>query len=177
MSVPASRTPAARATSRQPAAQKEEWHVTTHYRAAGFTLIELMITIAIIGILASVAIPAYQTYVIRSRVSNAVIAASAAKVAVAEYFFATGELPPGGDNDAAGFDDAYDSPYIESVDWHSEQRIEVEFNEAALGITSQLELGLDPQPSASGLLWRCAQDGNVSDENLKYLPANCRGRL
>ena len=144
----------------------------------GFTLIELMIVIAILAILLSIAVPAYQDYVVRSKVSNGIMAATTAKVAVTEYYSITGELPPGGDNDAAGFSATYNSPYIESVDWHSEQRIEIEFDEAALGISSQLELGLDPEENAGGILeWRCVQDGNVSDENLRLLPANCRGRL
>ena len=143
----------------------------------GFTLIELMIVIAILAILLSIAVPAYQDYVIRSKVTDGIMAATTAKLAVSEYYSMTGELPPGGDNDAAGFSATFNSPYIESVDWHDEQRIEIEFNEVALGISSQLELGLDPEIAGGLIEWRCAQDGNVSDENLRFLPANCRDRL
>jgi type IV pilus assembly protein PilA len=147
------------------------------YRTAGFTLIELMIATAIVGILASIASSAYRIYTVRARVTEAVIATSDARIAVSEYFFINGELPPGGDNVAAGFEQNHPSEYIDSIDWHIDQRIEVEFNEAALGVSSQLELGLDPEISGHTLLWRCAQDENVSDDNLKYLPSNCRGRL
>ena len=63
----------------------------------GFTLIELMIVVAIIGILAAVALPAYQDYTVRAKVSEVILAASAGKVQVAEYFQVKGALPAVGD--------------------------------------------------------------------------------
>jgi type IV pilus assembly protein PilA len=59
----------------------------------GFTLIELMIVVAIVGILAAIALPAYQDYTIRARVSEAAAAAGACKTAVAEYYASNAALP------------------------------------------------------------------------------------
>ena len=60
----------------------------------GFTLIELMIVVAIIGILAAIAIPAYQDYTVRSKVTELVNAAGVCKTSVAEYYQTKGALPP-----------------------------------------------------------------------------------
>ncbi|EMT5257092.1 pilin [Neisseria gonorrhoeae] len=70
----------------------------------GFTLIELMIVIAIVGILAAVALPAYQDYTARAQVSEAILLAEGQKSAVTEYYLNNGKWPE--NNDKAGTDDA-----------------------------------------------------------------------
>jgi len=146
-------------------------------KSAGFTLIELLIVVAIIGVLASVAIPSFQTYAVKARVSEALVAVGPARTAVTLYFQRFGTLPPGGDNVAAGFEQNYDSDYVDTVDWHNDQRIEVEFKENALGITGQLELQLEPQIVNGHIVsWLCGQDGNVPEENYKYVPNRCAER-
>ncbi|HEZ8461156.1 TPA: pilin, partial [Neisseria gonorrhoeae] len=81
----------------------------------GFTLIELMIVIAIVGILAAVALPAYQDYTARAQVSEAILLAEGQKSAVTEYYLNNGEWPE--DNDKAGVASASDikGKYVKSV--------------------------------------------------------------
>ncbi|HFA0730783.1 TPA: pilin, partial [Neisseria gonorrhoeae] len=81
----------------------------------GFTLIELMIVIAIVGILAAVALPAYQDYTARAQVSEAILLAEGQKSAVTEYYLNNGEWPA--NNGAAGVASASDikGKYVESV--------------------------------------------------------------
>ena len=81
----------------------------------GFTLIELMIVVAIIGILAAVALPAYQDYTVRAKMTEVINFATAGKNAVTEYFQSEGKLPT--DNTTAGLGTATDlaSTYVTSV--------------------------------------------------------------
>lgn len=145
------------------------------HHQAGFTLIELLLTVAIIGVLASVALPTYQTFSVRARVTEGLLATGPARTAVTLYFQRNGSLPPGGDNVAAGFQQNYDSDYVDTVDWHNDQRIEVEFKEDALGITGQLELQLEPQIVGGQIKsWLCGQDTNVPEENYRYVPSRCQ---
>ncbi|EPI7233183.1 pilin [Neisseria gonorrhoeae] len=82
----------------------------------GFTLIELMIVIAIVGILAAVALPAYQDYTARAQVSEAILLAEGQKSAVTEYYLNNGEWPE--DNDKAGVASASDikGKYVQKVE-------------------------------------------------------------
>ncbi|HFB8793479.1 TPA: pilin, partial [Neisseria gonorrhoeae] len=81
----------------------------------GFTLIELMIVIAIVGILAAVALPAYQDYTARAQVSEAILLAEGQKSAVTEYYLNNGEWPK--DNTSAGVANPTEikGKYVQSV--------------------------------------------------------------
>jgi type IV pilus assembly protein PilA len=156
--------------------------------ARGFTLIELMIVVAIIGILASIAIPAYQDYTIRAQVVEAFSLASELKGSIQEYRKVRGEMPR--DNAAAGL------PGPAMLIGNYVSRVEVA--EGALNITfgNLVNKNIDgkiltlqplvvPGSPMSPMSWRCglrqipkgmqAVGTNRTDVDGKFLPTTCRG--
>ncbi|MEW6168609.1 MAG: pilin [Pseudomonadota bacterium] len=135
----------------------------------GFTLIELMIVVAIIGILAAIAIPAYQDYITRSKVTELATAASACKTSVSEYAQTMNALP--GNISAAGCVNN-SSQYVKSLAVGAGGVITVEAKPAVGGSAGGKNFVLRPTFSASAgtVAWSCT--GSTIPE--KYLPANCR---
>jgi len=134
----------------------------------GFTLIELMIVVAIIGILAAIAIPAYQDYIIRSKVTELATAADACKVSVSEYYQTMGlTFPPS--MLASGCSNQV-TKYVTSLTVAAGTGlITVAANAANVGVGGNFVL--QPTPVGSGQLdWNCTTSTILQ----KYLPANCR---
>jgi type IV pilus assembly protein PilA len=136
----------------------------------GFTLIELMIVVAIIGILAAIAIPAYQDYTIRAQVSEGLNLAGGAKAAVTEYSQDRGVFPIS--NTQAGVSDAADieGKYVESVTVGASGLVTVLFGNEAHALIDADTLLMTPTNNTGSISWACT---STTIDN-KHLPAACR---
>ena len=134
----------------------------------GFTLIEIMIVVAVIGILAAIALPAYQDYTVRSKVSEGIGFASAAKVAVVSAY-SNGGLP--GSNAEAGLSEAgdFESQYVDSVTIEEGGNIRVTFNGTVPQLTDKSVI-LAATERGGAIDWCCYSD----DIEPRYMPASCR---
>jgi type IV pilus assembly protein PilA len=150
----------------------------------GFTLIELMIVVAIIGILAAIAIPAYQDYTIRAQVTEGLNLASDLKAAVAEAYANDGDWPA--NNAAVGINLVKSGKYVTAVDIVDGGIIITYGNQANATSLATQTLALTPWLSANDdVIWVCGNrdepagavaggtEGATSIED-RFLPATCR---
>ena len=146
----------------------------------GFTLIELMIVIAIIGILAAIAIPAYQDYTIRAKVGEGLNLAGAAKLAVSETYDSTGAFPTSQAQAGLPAATSIVGTYVSQVGLAANTGvITINYRATNLGgnpTANSTNIDLIPTTNAGSVEWDCriASGTSVSQTPAKYRPANCR---
>ncbi|HFC8106120.1 TPA: pilin [Neisseria meningitidis] len=157
----------------------------------GFTLIELMIVIAIVGILAAVALPAYQDYTARAQVSEAILLAEGQKSAVTEYYLNHGKWPDGNSDAGVATSSEIKGKYVEKVEV---AKGVITATMLSTGVNKEIQgkkLSLWAKRQAGSVKWFCGQPvqrtaatttnddvitaANGTDKiNTKHLPSTCR---
>jgi type IV pilus assembly protein PilA len=136
----------------------------------GFTLIELMIVVAIVGILAAIALPAYQDYVIRSKMSETEAAVAACKTSVAEYTSTKNSLPP--DNTTAGCSTVASQYVASSTGFNGTLISYISQNTGAAANGGECTLTLTPSTPVGGGI--ASWTGTFATCSSKYVPSSFR---
>lgn len=134
----------------------------------GFTLIELMIVIAILGILLAIAIPAYQDYTVRAKVSECVNGAAPLKLGVSEFAISNAHMPA----NLASVGSSFTTAFCNRTTMAAGGILNLDINEAGVGITGSdtVSITLTPNTDANNNVnWDCSSTGAT-----RYAPATCR---
>jgi type IV pilus assembly protein PilA len=136
----------------------------------GFTLIELMIVVAIIGLLASMAIPAYQRYTVRAQVSEGLELSGPIQRAVVDYVNNRGIFPVDNTDAAVQAPAEYAGSYVSSITVDGADVL-VQYGNNASAAISGTTLTLTATIHDGSVSWECSSGGSISED---YLPSSCR---
>jgi len=151
----------------------------------GFTLIELMIVVAIIGILAAVALPAYQDYTVRAKMSEVILALSACRTSITEVYQSGGTNTPSANG--WGCEQSGSSKYVAAINTSANGNVSATIQGISTAVNGSI-VTLSPLAgnatttatwavnSGAGLFgWRCGSSTDGTNVSAKYLPGSCRG--
>jgi len=144
-------------------------------KAQGFTLIELMIVVAIIAILAAIALPAYQDYLIRSQVSEGAVLADGSKTAISEFYSNKGTFPSSNASAGLAKSSSILGKYVTNVDAGGAGTpgvIQVTYGFSANTKITGKMLDFSAITHAGSIEWHCKAGATPVDA--KYLPTSCR---
>ena len=141
-----------------------------HTAQKGFTLIELMIIVAVLGFLATVALPAYQDYIVRSKVSEVIIFADTARTNLSDYYMSSGKMPDDADQANINTDPAQ-SQYVGSIALATTvSTATITYTLTNLSITG--DIAMFGTVTVNGMEWSC--NTAATTVGPRYLPRNCR---
>lgn len=155
-------------------------------RQTGFTLIELMIVVAIVGVLAAIAVPLYRHYETRAKISEGLVLAQPLKQAVAAYYSTHGHLPESSSwngvlaelNMPSGNEGAASGQYVKRIWWHNTDGEEAIYIRYAGGAIDDRLVYLNADFGSGAISWRCTAPSEDASENpgvrSEDLPSSCR---
>jgi type IV pilus assembly protein PilA len=163
-------------------------HSGVSFLQKGFTLLELMIVVAIIGILASLALPAYQDYTVRAKMSEVVLALSSCRVSITEVYQSGPETAPGANGWGCESGASVGTKYVSSVTTSVDGVATATVRGIAAAVNNSVVTLTPLAPPAPGTPatftpatgqrlygWRCGSTADGTSVPTRYLPASCRG--